>query len=133
MIKRGRVRFKAKTFFSRIIFLAGIATLVLLCSALFKEYYRGYQIQKEISSLQGDIDSFKKNNYQLSQLIEYYNTNEYREAEIRKRFNMKKEEEKLVVIKLHDLASSNAIIETGTDGENLPNYIRWWNYFFATE
>lgn len=133
MIKNGKVKFRAKIF-SRIIFFAGIAALVLLCSALSKEYYREYQIQKEINSLQEDINSFKKDNYKLSQLLEYYNTDEYKEADIRKRFTLGKEGEKLAVIELQtdDLASSNAGSETETIGENLPNYIKWWNYFFAS-
>lgn len=134
MIKRGKVKFRAKTFFSRIIFLAGIAVLALLCSALFKEYYREYQIQKEINSLQEDINSFKKDNYKLSQLIEYYNTDAYKEAEIRKRFTLGKEGEKLAVIKLQtdDSISGNANDEAVTADKNLPNYIKWWNYFFAS-
>ena len=135
MIKREKVRFGTKRFFSRVIFFAGIAVLIILCSALFKEYYRGYQIQKEINSLQKDIDSFKKDNYQLSQLIEYYNTDEYKEAELRKRFNMKKGEEKLVVIESKDdnLMGDSVGEKDETVDENLPNYKKWWNYFFATK
>ncbi len=135
MIKRGKVKFKVKIFFSKIIFLAGIAVLVLLCSMLFKEYYREYQIQQEISSLQEDIDFLKKDNYQLSQSLEYWKTDEFTEAEIRKKFTLGKEGEKLVVIKSQtdDLASGNEDGETVTAGENLPNYIKWWNYFFASK
>lgn len=134
MIKKEKVKFKAKTFFSRIIFLAGIAILIFLFSALFKEYYREYQIRKEINSLQEDIDSFKKDNYQLSQLLEYYNTDEYKEAEIRKRFTLGKEGEKLAIIELQadNSTRDNTGEKTGAVGENLPNYIKWWNYFFAS-
>ena len=106
--------------------------IVFLGINLGKEYYRENQIQKEINSLQNEIESLEKNNYKLSQLAEYYKTDEYKEAEARKRLNMKKEGEEVVIIKPHSVNSEQSGIEAALNNKNLPNYIKWWNYFFAT-
>lgn len=110
---------------------ASVLVVVFLGIGLGKEFYRDYQIKKEIDSLQNDISALEKDNYKLSQLIEYYNTDEYKEVEMRKRFNLKKNDENVVVVVKSEprvLGDSNIKEEN----KNLPNYLKWWNYFFET-
>lgn len=110
---------------------ASVLVVVFLGIGLGKEFYRDYQIKKEIDSLQNDISALEKDNYKLSQLIEYYNTDEYKEVEMRKRFNLKKDDENVVVVvKSEPRVLGDSDIEE--ENQNLPNYLKWWNYFFET-
>lgn len=133
MIKKKR----KKNIFSKIIsfklfvFLA-VIIIISLSMGVGGEYYRDYQIQKEINSLQKEIDYFEINNYKLSQLAEYFQTDEYKELEARKRLNMKKEGEKVVIIKNSSTGLEQIGIEDELNNRNLPNYMKWWNYFFAS-
>ncbi len=126
--------FTIKTFSFKLFILISALVMIFWGVKLGKEFYKEYQIQKEIDSLKNDIESLEKSNYKLSQLIEYYKTDEYKEAEARKRLNLKKKGEKVVII---EPAAKNAI-ENKTEKKNkrddkLPNYKKWWNYFFATK
>ena len=127
---------KKKSIVSRIfsfnLFLIGsVLVVVFLGTGLGKEFYRDYQIEKEIDSLQNDIAAIEKDNYKLSQLIEYYKTDEYKEAEARKRFSLKKEGESVVIVKSNPRVLGD--FDTMEENKNLPNYMKWWNYFFASK
>jgi cell division protein FtsB len=123
--------------FSFNLFVAGsILVVIFLGTGLGKEFYRDYQIQKEIDSLQSDINSLEKDNYKLSQLIEYYKTDEYKEAEARKRFNLKKDGESVVIVRPNPVDSEydyDIDEENNNKEDDLPNYKKWWNYFFASK
>ena len=118
--------FKLSIFFSIII-------IALLSIEIGREYYLEHQIQKEINSLQKEIDHFEKNNYKLSLLAEYYKTEEYKELEARKRLNMKKDGENVVIIRQLDSDFDGALADQDDRNKNIPNYVKWWNYFFATK
>ncbi|MCK4891672.1 MAG: septum formation initiator family protein [Candidatus Pacebacteria bacterium] len=133
ILKKRKKNFIRRAFSFRMFVLVGVLIIVFLGINLGREYYREHQIQKEIDSLQKEIESLEKNNYKLSQLTEYYQTDEYKEAEVRKRLNMKKEGEKVVIIKYNSANSEQNEIEDLLNDENLPNYIKWWNYFFASK
>lgn len=118
--------------FSFNLFVAGsVLVVIFLGTGLGKEFYRDYQIQKEIDSLQSDIMAIEKDNYKLLQLIEYYKTDEYKEAEARKRFGLKKDGESVVIVKSDPRVLGDFDIKE--ENKNLPNYMRWWDYFFASK
>lgn len=132
IIKRKKKKSVASKIFSfRLFAIVSILIIVFLGTNLGKEFYRKYQIQREIDSLKDDISSLEKNNYKMSQLIEYYQTNEYKETEIRKRFNLKKEGESVVVIRSDFIDPELNETKKIDNKKNLPNYKKWWNYFFA--
>ncbi len=134
MVIRKRKKRSIKKIFAFKFFLALCFFIVIILGIkLGGVYYIDYQIQKEINSLQNDIDSVKKNNYKLSQLIEYSKTDEFKEVEARKRLNMQGEGEKMVIIKPNQSDIENAgAQESFIRNENLSNYTKWWNYFFAS-
>lgn len=131
--RRKKKRLMSGIFSFKMFILASILAVIFLGTGLGKEFYRDYQIKKEIDSLQSDINALEKDNYKLSQLIEYYKTDEYKEAEARKRFNLKEEGESVVVIKPNENSMEYGEVKGATANENLPNYIKWWNYFFASK
>jgi len=121
-----------KIFSFRLFILIGVLVVIFLGTNLGKEFYKKHQIQKEIDSLKGDINSLEENNYKLSQLIEYCKTDEYKEAQARERFSLGKEGENLIVM-IESSSSDNEIEKKINDSEKLPNYRKWWNYFFAAK
>lgn len=129
---------KKKSFVSgifsfKLFFLVGVLSIVFLGANLGKEYYRERQIQKEIDSLKNEIKSFEKDNYKLSQLAELYKTDEWKEVEARKRLNMKKEGEGLVIITEPNDSNGKVLSAEINLDKNPPNYVKWWNYFFASK
>jgi cell division protein FtsB len=110
-----------------------LVVVFVMGSALARELYREYQIKKEIDSLKGQIASMQKDNYELSQFLDYYQTDQYKESEARKRLNLKADGEKVVMID-----GSQAEVEekqkaaAAEQASRLPTYQKWWNYFFAT-
>jgi len=132
MIRRKNKRGLLGKIFSFKAFVAmGFLLIIFGGAGLGKEFYREYQIKKEIESLQKEIETLENNNYKLSRLIDYYMTEEYKEAEVRKKLNLKKEGEKVVVIKSESASEDGETKEKKSKEENLPNYRKWWNYFFA--
>jgi len=132
VIRRRKKSFAKKVFSFKLFVAISVFIVIFLGIKLGGIYYIEYQIQKEINSLQNDIDSVKKNNYKLSQLIEYSKTDEFKEAEVRKRLNMQGEGEKMVIIKPSpDSMENTDLQEKIGENENLPNYLKWWNYFFV--
>ena len=132
VIRRRKKSFIKKVFSFKLFVAISVFIVIFLGIKLGGIYYIEYQIQKEINSLQNDIDSVKKNNYKLSQLIEYSKTDEFKEVEVRKRLNMQGEGEKMVIIKPSpDSMENTDLQEKIGENENLPNYLKWWNYFFV--
>jgi len=131
IIKKRKKNIASKIFSFKLFIAASIFAVVFLGTGLGKEFYRDYQIQKEIESLQNDIMAIEKDNYKLAQLIEYYKTDEYKEAEARKRFSLKKEGESVVIVRSNPRVLGDFDVEE--ENKNLPNYLKWWNYFFASK
>lgn len=120
-----------RIFSFKLFFLVGICTSFVFGPALGGEFYRNYQIEKEIGSLKSEIESVEKNNYELSKLVEYYKTEEYKEVEARKRLGVKAEGESVAIIKQG--IQSEKVEKGGVEiinNDNYPNYMKWWNYFF---
>ena len=133
IIKKKKKRGLANKIFSfKMFILVSVLAVIFLGSNLGREFYRKYQIQKEIDSLKGDINSLEENNYKLSQLIEYCKTDEYKEAQARERFNLGKEGENLIVM-LEPNSGGNEIEKEINKSKEDPNYKKWWNYFFASK
>ena len=130
--KKKKGGFANKIFSFKLFILISVLVVIFLGTNLGKEFYRKYRIQKEIDSLKEDINSLEENNYKLSQLIEYCKTNEYKEAQARERFNLGKEGESLVVM-IESSDGDNEIEKKINDSKKLPNYRKWWNYFFAAK
>ena len=132
--KKKKKNIIGKIFSFNLFVAASVLVVIFLGTGLGKEFYRDYQIQKEIDSLQSDISALEKDNYKLSQLIEYYKTDEYKEVEARKRFNLKKDGENVVIVRPNPIDSEYGIDEENNNTKyNSPNYTKWWNYFFASK
>lgn len=121
------------------IFFAGVL-LIFMGINLGKELYRKYQIQKEIDSLQSEVNDLKSSNQQLADLISYFKTENFAEIEARKKLNLQKEDEQVVVVNVSEAESVKNATSTKKDNENVvsseapqkkkSNIQKWWDYFF---
>jgi len=83
------------------------------------------RVNKEIARLEQQADKINQDNEQLSYLIEYFNTQEYKDKQAREKLNLKKEGE--YVVGLPDQAE----LETQPiQPAPLSNPQLWFNYFF---
>jgi cell division protein FtsB len=84
-------------------------------------------IDREVAKLQDQTEKIKKDNEQLSSLIQYLNTPEYKEKEAREKLNLVKEGEHVVVLPQGDVSGATNSKE---DKNRSSNYKVWLDYFF---
>ena len=108
-----------------------ILILIGIFTALGKEGYRKYQLDKEITSLEKEISSLKKENKEISELLNYFKSNEFLEKQARLKLNLLKQGEKLIIIRpeKQDILSSSSVEESKTK-KDFSNIKRWWDYLF---
>lgn len=128
---------KIKDFFQQIGSLAVtiliILVIIFIIFNIYKSIMRNHQINEQISSLETEIEEIKKKNNYLENLIIYYNTDTFRELELRRKLGMKKVDERVVIIP--ENKSSNGKNELGLptyedkkEERQDPNYLKWWRY-----
>jgi cell division protein FtsB len=75
-----------------------IIILALVLISLFRESYRYFQTSKEIKNIENKIENFKKENEELLRIKETFDSEEFLEEEARKKLNMVKEGESVIII-----------------------------------
>ena len=130
MLIRRKPKKKFKWLASGLFIAAGLAMAVFLGVALGKETYRKYQIQKEIDSLQQEAEEVNEKNQELKRLIEYCQTDAYKELEARKKLGLQKEGEKVVIIKPtpENYLQGISNLESAENKDD-SNPRKWWGYF----
>lgn len=134
-----------KVFHSKIFSLAGIVALFFISLSLGKEVYRKYQIQKEINLMEQEVKNLENNNADLNKLIEYFKSDAFLENEARKKLNLQKPDEKVVIFT--DTAENHSPAQNNTpntalqsaqnsqeiEEKEMENYQKWWDYFFKNK
>jgi len=109
-----------------------LAVLIVLLAAFsyyfFRELSRQYEIQKQIGAMEEDIMQLEKSSAELEDLVAYFQTEDYKEKELRKRLNLQKEGEHVVVLPENPEATSSTALQSNQFEKN---WIAWWNYFFG--
>lgn len=117
------------SFITKRTFLIISAIAVLLITyGIVKSLTRRHELEIEITKLKADIDNYQAKNQELNRLIEYFNTNEFKEREARLRLGLQKPGETVVVIPelKSDVKNETADSNSATE----PNWQKWLNYFF---
>jgi len=124
---------------SKIWLILGIVLIIVFSVAASKEFIKKHQLDKEIASLQEEIDRLKVEQNEFITLINNYNSESFIEQEARVNFNYKKKGEKVVVIKTDDNnfapnSDNNSDKELNPNQEEknkaFGNIVLWWDYFF---
>ncbi len=114
--------------------LAGIAIVAVISCFSFKEKKRNNQIDQEIEKLRQEAGKIQANNRELQEKIAYFKTQDFQEKVAKEKLNLQKPDEQVVIVK------PSPSYETGEQKpsdnqepeavQNIPNYKKWWNYFF---
>jgi cell division protein FtsB len=102
---------------------------------LGKMVWQNYQVNQQIRNLENEISEIETSNEKLSDLISYFQTETYKEQEAREKLGLVMPGEKVLVFpEDEDKDEEGDIVSTITKeedrGVNLPNYKKWWNFFF---
>jgi len=135
MIKKQKSLLK-KIIFSNIILIICVFLIIFFSSNLIRNYLNKKQLNKEVTKLQLEIKNLIEKNNQLANLIDYLKSSDYLEEEARMKLNKKKPGEEIIIIPdtFNQRATSSLITLTKDQNQNnLNNFKKWWQYFFATE
>lgn len=125
---------KKRILSSKLLFIVMLIILIFIIFALSKEIIRRHQIDKEIESMQKEVEKLEDKNNELSNLTDYYNTEAFKEKEARKKLGLVKEGEKSVALpESRKNTTSEESIKEQEQKSNLTNSQKWWNYFFANK
>lgn len=109
--------------------------LFFISTSLVKEYYRSYQINKEIALLKEQISELEYDNQETSDFVEYLKTDRYFQEQARLKFGLKEAGEKVVVLKGHDEQGEEVvddyIVFQQEKEKEKTNPSKWFAYFFS--
>ena len=107
-----------------------VLILIGIIAAVGKESYRKYQIDKEVGEIKKEIESLKEKNQVLSNLLDYFNSEESLEKEARLKLNLLKEGEKLVIITPNKKTDSENQLSEDIEEKQPSNFEKWLKYLF---
>lgn len=107
---------------SKIFFILLVIASVASAIELTVEIHRRQSIEALIQKQTDTIKSIDADNQQLSEVINYFNSDAFVESEARKKLNLSKPGESLIV--LESTPTSTAEIKKDS------NIDKWFNYFF---
>ena len=100
---------------------------------------RKHQVNQEIQMVKEEIEQLERRNNELSALVEYLDTESFKEIQARQSLNLQKEGETAVAIKeAHkvpdtEAENSNKALEAEKEAQSKKsNIVKWWEYFFRT-
>lgn len=120
---------------SRISLLIFLIIVVALTSSVIKELIRQTEIKREINQIEKEIATTENNNEELVVLVDYLNSSEFQEKEIKTRLNMKKSDETAVFIPANNKNnvdynfSANDAAPDKTKTASISNPHKWLAYF----
>ncbi len=124
-----------KFFSSKFFLILLVLILIGVITALGKESYRKYQLNKEIDNLKQEITSLEEENKKISELLNYFESDEFLEKQARLKLNLLKQGEKLVIINSQEqesdlnVSDSNLNLKDKQESKKISNIKKWWSWF----
>lgn len=113
-----------------VLLLEGILIVIILIG-ITKEVVRRVSLREEISTLEQQIAELQAQNRSLGEYVASINTDSFREREARKRLNLQRPGETLLIVPEANGASQvTSVASSAQPGSS--NARRWWTYFFST-
>jgi len=130
MTKRNETRgFKRK----RVFFLANVVVVFFLLVAFGREYVGNIQIQHEIKQLEEERAMLEQDQLNTLSLLEDLSSEFYLEQEARTKHGLGREGETLIVMQ-DETHPEGDVLGTNLDRlQFVPNYERWFYFFFDQE
>lgn len=117
-----------------IIILLGVAIVVIL-KGIYSRIQDERTINKGVEALKSEMQKFDQENSDLNKLVEYFNSTEFQEKEIREKLNLVKDGERVVLVQGGGENMENNISHGDREKSVIitsrANYYHWWEYFFG--
>lgn len=117
--------------FSKIIIL--LVILYILFN-LGRSIFGNYQVNEKILTVNNEITDLANQNQMIKNQNLYYQTNTYKEIEARRKLDLKKEGETVVIVPENSDKTDTINISDPTNNNNsskkiviIPNHVKWWN------
>ena len=95
--------------------------------------YQQREIDREIAGLQKEIESLNQENRDLKEMVDYFQTEPFREKELKDKLDMIKDGEEMVYVREKTLAQPSE--SNSPSGPVItiekPPYYYWWMFFFG--
>jgi len=124
---------KKKISFTIVFFIAGIILTGIISTRAAQEAYRNRKIEKEVNELKNEALQIQNENAKIQKKIEYYSTPGFVEKISKDKMNMQKPDEKVIVVNQEISRESQVAGVQQNQVQNeqyVPNYLKWWNFFF---
>lgn len=119
-----------KRFFtSRLFLFIAIPAIILAAVGLVRSFYTGYKIDQEILGLESEIKSLQKKRLESMEILKYVMSDAFVEAKARTELNLKRPEEKVLVVTNQERRESGEIVNSAPSRQSLSNPVKWWYYF----
>jgi len=118
---------------SKTVLLAGLLLLLLFSANFIRSRSGNRAINREISSLETEINQIEHDNSRLAELIKYLNSPAYLEEKARTDLGLRKPGERAVIVPDTGAGPTGETAGTAaaTASPATSNPGRWWRYFFA--
>ncbi len=122
-------RFIHRALTSRGILLLEGVLIIIIGIGITKEIVRRVSLRNEINTLQKQITSLQAQNKSLGDYVASINTDSFQEREARKRLNLQKPGETLLIVPQDTTHATDVTVATSSS-TSTSNPQRWWTYFF---
>ncbi len=131
--KQRKLSVGRKKVFSFLVVLLLLAILFFIVYKLLGQVRKKNEIDKEIGQLEKEIKHLNQENDELEGLVNYLETDSFKEREAKDKLNLIKEGEKLILVK-ENKSKDEEIKKEPKKPEVISRYSKphwWWYYFFS--
>lgn len=111
---------------SKLFFIIILAISIYFFVNIYHQIEKRVAIKREIKGLEKEINDLQSENTKISELIKYFQTDEYIESSSREKLGYKKPGEKVIVFS----KENGSLDSSNTKNKKELNAKLWWNYFF---
>jgi cell division protein FtsB len=123
-------KIKSKRFRQILLTLIILIGLFLIVGPYLRDYHEKKELEKKIAQVENEINKYEKDNEELKEFLSYLSSDQAVEERARLDLGLKKEGEKVVVIK-KDTLVNNQVKSLSDEVITEPsNPRKWLNYFF---
>jgi len=109
-----------------------ILLIAFLAVGITKEIIRRVSLREEIATLQQQITELEAQNRTLGDYVASINTDSFREREARKRLNLQRPGESLLILpETRTLPTADGSATSNASSGGTSNPQRWWQFFFS--
>lgn len=110
----------------------GFGIFIFTFSAFLKITWQKIEIQGQIDKLKNEAERLEANNKDLTGFLDYFESESFKEREMRLKLNLQKPDERVIIISRDEVKSKKEVSEAQDDkAQMISNIRKWWKYFFG--